>query len=160
MNLTQNELIEICSEVTTMLGDILTRHVELNEGLIDQAATDIAQDKIDRLRQQTDDAKARLKKIKDGQKRRRELEKIRKDHEREGEKQTEGKSSQGTISLRNGKGVLIGWLQSESNGKVTVFDAKGRIVARELSGITIDRSGRFRGRGRQGLVVLGRSLVA
>jgi len=162
MTLTKDELIEICSAVTTMLGSILAKHVELNEGLIDQFATDAAEQKVDRLKQQTADAKEQLQKLRDLAARKRQLFKIRNDHEREVSKpkQTEGKSTQSRVALLNGKGKWIGWIESLANGNVNIYDARGRIVARELSGITLDRTGRFVGRGKQGLVVRGQSLKA
>ena len=90
-----------------MLGDILAKHVELNESLIDDAATDTAQDKIARLRKQTDDARQRLQKLRQAQKRRRDLEKLRANHEHECERQTESKGTQRTIQLLDGHGRLI-----------------------------------------------------
>lgn len=83
MKLTQDELIDVCSEVTTMLGAILARHVELNESLIGNEAIDTAKKKLESLRQQTADAKAELQKLWYAQRRKRELEKIRDDHARE-----------------------------------------------------------------------------
>jgi hypothetical protein len=44
------------------------------------------------------------------------------------------------------------------NGDVTVYDAKGKLISRELKNLTFDHTGKFRGRGKQGLVVLGQSL--
>lgn len=158
MKLTQDELIDVCSEVTTMLGAILARHVELNESLIGNEATDTAKKKLESLRQQTADAKAELQKLWYAQRRKRELEKIRDDHAREREEQTEGKATQRTIQLLDGHGRLIGRLRIEPNGDVTVYDSRGKLVSRELKNLTFDRSGRFRGRGKQGLVVLGQTL--
>ena len=45
--------------------------------------------------------------------------------------------------LGSGKGILISWSSVELCGNVTVCDGKGRLVTRELNGITICRSGRF-----------------
>ncbi len=45
-----------------------------------------------------------------------------------------------------------------ATSKVAVCDAKGRLMAKVPAGITLDRTGRLAGMGRQGLAVLGRSL--
>jgi YD repeat-containing protein len=161
MKLSEDELIEILSDVTTLLGTALAQHVELTESLLDQNAGAQVQQKIDALKAKLDDERARLKKLHAAQQRRRELEKIRKDHERnERTPANEDKATSSRVGLYNGRGRLIGWLHNEPNGKVTVYDARGRLVARELAGITLDRTGRFVGRGRQGLVVLGQRLAA
>jgi hypothetical protein len=160
MKLTKNNLVEICSEVTSMLGDILAQHVELNEGVIDDVAMDTAQNTVARLKKQTDDAKEQLQKIKQAQRRRRELEKLRSDHEREANKreQNESKTTQRTIQLLDSHGHLIGKLMVAPSGDVSVYDSKGKFISREVGNGTCDRSGKFR-RGRQALVLLGQSLA-
>ena len=64
-----------------------------------------------------------------------------------------------SIVLLNGQGRVIGRFQREINGRVAIYDAKGLVVARELNGITIDRTGKLVGRGAQGLVALGKALA-
>lgn len=63
------------------------------------------------------------------------------------------------MALRNGQGRLIGWLQPVGANRLNVLDAKGRLVAREIDGMTLDRRGRLVGHGKQGLVVLGYELA-
>jgi YD repeat-containing protein len=157
--MTRDELIELISDVTSLLGTALAQHVELTESLSSQGVESQKQ-KLDSLKARMADEKLKLAKLKDAAKRKRELEKLRHDHERQ--TANEGKSSAGRIQLLNGQGRLIGWLHNEANGKVTVYDAKGRLVARELTGgITLDRFGRVVGRCKgQGLVVLGRRMAA
>lgn len=144
--MTHDELIELISDVTTLLGTALAQHVELTES-IDGAGIESQKLKLDALKAKLAGEKLKLAKLKDAEKRRKELQKQR---------QTEANSRPSRIQLLNGQGRLIGWLHSEPSGKVTVYDAKGRLVARELNGITLDRTGRLAGRGRQGLLALGR----
>lgn len=113
--------------------------------------------KVERLKTKTTDAKQHLSDLKDRQRHKRELERIRKEHERETKKAAtnEAKSTQDRVALLDATGKWIGSIETQTNGNVDVYDAKGRIVARELTGVTLDHTGRFVGRGRQELVVLG-----
>ncbi len=156
----RDDLIEIISDVTTLLGDALAKHVDLNESLAD-GGVESQKMKLDGLKARLAAERLKLSKLKDAAKRKRELEKIMQDHENERARSAlnERKATQSRVPLLNAQGRVIGWLHSESGGKVAVYDAKGRIVARELHGITIDRTGRLVGRGRQGLVALGRRLA-
>lgn len=158
--MTRDELIDLLSAVTTLLGTALAREVELKESLANDAAAS-QREKLDALKAKLAGERLKLQKLNAASKRRRELEKKRQENERGTARSAanESKSSLRRIQLLNGQGKLIGWLHKEANGKVTVYDAKGRLVARELNGITLDRTGRFVGRGRQGLVVLGRALA-
>lgn len=152
--MSDDELIDIISDVTTLLGDTLAQHVELTESLSSQGVESQKQ-KLDSLKAKLAGEKLKLAKLKDAANRKKELQKLSTSSATR-PTTNEAKSSAGRIQLLNGQGRLIGWIHSEPNGKVTVYDAKGRLVARELNGITLDRTGRFVGRGRQGLVILGR----
>lgn len=160
MPLSQSELLDLVDEVNVAVAQVIASYAELNEGMIDDAATDAAKDKLERLKAKTDDAKRRLSDLKDRQRHKREVEKRRKEHERQTARSAanESKSPQSRVALLNAKGQWIGWVETQRDGKVNVYDARGRIVARELAGITLDRTGRFVGKGRQGLVVLGSAL--
>jgi len=98
----------IASSRPRVIRQLIATNCQLAEGLIDQTTTDMAQDQIARLCQQTDDANERLEKLKDGQKRQRGLEKIRKDHDKKTTKpkQPEGKSTQSSAeSIKNRTGI-------------------------------------------------------
>lgn len=157
--MTRDELIELLSDVTSLLGTALAREVELKESLASDAA-DSQRAKLDALKAKLAGERLKLQKLNAASKRRRELEKKRQENQRQTARSAanESKTLQRRVQLLNGQGRVIGWLHNESNGKVTVYDAKGRLVARELNCITLDRTGRFVGRGRQGLVALGRTL--
>jgi hypothetical protein len=60
------------------IGEILLIQSQLKEGMVDDAATDAAKEKLARLKQYTLAAKEKLDDIRQRQQRRRELEKIRK----------------------------------------------------------------------------------
>jgi hypothetical protein len=155
----EDELIDIISDVTTLLGDALTKYVALAETISAGAGVESQTLKLDALKARMADEKLKLAKLKDAAKRRKD---INADNQLRARRPVanESKSPAGLIQLLNGQGRLIGWLHSESNGKVTVYDAKGRRVATELPGITLDRLGRAVGRGKaQGLVMLGRTLA-
>ena len=72
----------------------------------------------------------------------------RRDHEKE--MATETKLPARLVAVRNGKGAVIGWLQSAGVGRVNVLDRRGRVVAREIGRNTLDRRGLFTGSGNQG----------
>lgn len=130
--------------------------------MVDDAATDAAKEKLARLKQYTLAAKEKLDDIRQRQQRRRELEKIRKDHERHTARSAanESKSTRSRVALMNGKGRWIGFVETLANGNVNIYDARGRIVSRELGGLTLDQSGKLFALGRAGLVALGAKLDA
>ena len=153
-----DDLLNELLTVTCTLGQLIEIHGELAESLLDQTQTRLGREKIDSLKKQIETEQDRLAKIKHTQQRKKELEKLRHDQDKEaGEKakQNEGKHGSRMIQLLDGKGKLVAWLQVLGKDRVNILDARGRLVAREVSGITLDKSGKFMGRGRQGLRVLG-----
>lgn len=163
MKLSQDELIQIISDVTTLLGQALAQHVALNESLLGAGAgVEAQQRKLDLLKTKLAGEKAKLAKLKDAAKRKKDLEKSNKQHDRPPARAAanESKCKLGRVALLNNQGRWIGFVETLAGGRVNVYDAKGRIVARELAGLTVDRTGRMAGRGKLGLVVLGRSLAA
>ena len=162
MNLTKDELMGLMDELCVAIGEVLATHTELKESLLDQNRTVSQQQKIDRIKDELAKENDRLKKLRDSQHRRRKLEKVRKDHEQSAKTpQHEGKKIAPTMTpLLNERGVVIGWIQPAGAGRTNILDRKGRVVARELNGITLDACGRLRGRDQQGLRVLGQSMAA
>jgi hypothetical protein len=158
----QPQLGELLDDIIASVGDILINHYELQlESVTVLEPTDSAKKGIERIQKRLVWAKARLAKAKEASARRKKLEKVN-DLNRRGARRhpaNESKVAVGRIQLLNGQGRLIGWLHSERNGKVTVYDARGRLVARELAGITLDHGGRLVGKGRQGLIALGRKVT-
>ena len=86
--------------------------------------------KVERLKAKTAAAKQQLSDPKDRQRHKRELERIRKEHERETKKAAtnEAKSTQGRVALLDAKGEWIGWIETQANGNVNVYDARGPIL--------------------------------
>ena len=80
--MTEDELNDILSDVTTLLGTALTQHVELREGL-EGAGVECQSKKLDALKLKLAVEKDRLKKLKDATSRKRELERLSLDHERQ-----------------------------------------------------------------------------
>jgi len=157
--MTEDELIDIISNVTTLLGASLAQYIELNESIAG-AGVESQTLKLDALKARMAIEKSRLTKLKDAAKRKRELERLRQRHQTQDSRNStnEGKATNSRVALMNGKGRWIGWVEKQANGNVNIYDARGRIVARELGGLTIDGSGKLFARGRAGLVALGASL--
>lgn len=158
MRITKEELSDILSQTTTMLGELLATLGQLREGLADQRQTAAQQDKIDRIKRDLEDEREELKALRRRQQHKRELEQLR--NQRQKPSQKEGKTAGGMVALRNARGQLLGLLQTVGNDRVNILDAGGKLVAREIREMTLDRSGRLVGRGKLGLAVLGRKLPA
>lgn len=153
--MTRDELIDLLSDVTTLLGTALAQHVALREG-IRGAGVEAQELKVDATKQQYDAAKERLKKLKDAAQRKRELEKIRGDHERSAWRPTanEAKNS-GVVTLRAASGRVIGYMRAIGPNRTDFFLPSGQLVAREVGDVTYDGRGKVAYRGKLGLVVLG-----
>ena len=82
MNISDGELLSIIENTTLALGQILLRHRELSENLLDIQQTDQAKE-IDSLRKQIEDERENLAKIRQSQQRKKELDRIRQNHEKE-----------------------------------------------------------------------------
>jgi hypothetical protein len=77
------ELLDIMEEVTRTLGLLFLTHRDLTEGLFDQDQTDRVKLKIDSLRKKIEDERENLTKTRHVQQRKKELERIRRNHEKE-----------------------------------------------------------------------------
>lgn len=154
MRISRDEISEILSQTTTLLGQLLATMNELREDTIDQRQASAQQAKVDRIKRELDDEREQMKRLRHRQQVKRELERGRK--EREKHRQHEGRGGgAGLVALRNARGQLIGWLRAGSQDRLEVLDSKGRLVAREIRGITLNAGGRLVGHGRLGLAVLG-----
>jgi hypothetical protein len=71
MKLSQDELLQIMSDVTTMLGNILTQHIELSESIADKGV-ELQTAKLDSMRAKIAKEKFKLAKMKRVVKRKRE----------------------------------------------------------------------------------------
>lgn len=158
MNISDDELLSIIDDATLALGQLLLNHRELSESLLDTQQTDRAKQKIDSLRRKIEDERQNLATIRQAQQRKKELERIRQSHAKEANEAKRPKQKQGTVSVLNQKGQLVGRIQSFGNNRRNIMNAKGEIVAREIDGRTFNERGEFRGYGKQGLRVLGMKL--
>jgi hypothetical protein len=151
-----DELAAILDDIVASIGEILVIQSQLKEGMVDDAATDAAKEKLDRLKQDTLAAKTKLADIKQRQQHKRDLERQRREREAK-TKQTEGKSSSDMLTLRDAAGKVVGYVRVMKN-RTEYFSPTGKLVAREIGGATYDfsRGGRLASRDRQGLRVLGR----
>jgi len=160
MKITEDELLAIIEEVTATLGQILLTHRELTEALFDQTQTRVAREKIDAVKDELRKEKERLASIQHAQHRKRELEKLRQDQDNatlDKAKQNEGKHASRMTQLLNGQGKLIGWIQPTGKNMVSILNSRGVVVAREIDSRTFDAKGRYRGNGKQGIRLLGKS---
>jgi hypothetical protein len=158
MKISRDEITDILSQTTTFLGQLLATGGELREDLMDQRQTDAQQIKVDRIKRELENEKQQMKRLRHRQQHKREVEKNRK--KRLKHRQHEGRAANGLIALRNARGQLIGWLQAAGMDRVNVLDAKGRLVAREIKGMTLSSTGRLFGHGKLGLVVLGAEMAS
>lgn len=79
MKLTKDELISLISDVTTLLGDALAKHVELVESTAGgDAGVTVQRKKLEKLQAKLALEKNRLAKLKDAAKRRMYLDRMRK----------------------------------------------------------------------------------
>ncbi len=150
-----DELAAILDDICATIGELLVTNAQLKESMVDDAATDAAQEKLDRLKQDTLAAKEKMADIKQRQQRKRELEKIRKGHERE--RTNEGKNGS-MVTLRSVTGRTIGYMRVMNKDQTDLFSASGKLVAREIGNLTYS-NGKAVFRGRLGLVALGMKLA-
>lgn len=128
MIFSNDELLEIIEQVTLTFGELLLRHRQLTEGLVDDQRIATLQDRIEKRRAEIDQERDRIRKVRDGIRRRRELEKISKEHEKE--VTAESKSTATTSPILDGKGAVIGWIQRAGGSRMNILDRKGKVVAR------------------------------
>jgi ATPase subunit of ABC transporter with duplicated ATPase domains len=152
MKITDDELLDLIEDITVSLGQILLTHRELTEGLLDDGPTIRSQQKIEDLKKRLEDEKVRLAKSRRFQQRKKELEKLRRDHDKE--VQSESK----TTPIQNGSGKVIGWVLPVAKDRIHFLDHRGQVIGRFIHGQTYDHRGRFVGSGNQGLRVLGQIL--
>ena len=153
MTIEPDEILSILDDVCIAVGEILLRHRQLREGMLDSNAIAASQGRIEQRQAEIGKEREKIRKARESIRRRRELEKIRKDHEKD--ITAEATLPARLVPVMNGSGAVVGWLQSVGNGRVNVLDQRGNVVAHEIRGRTYDGSGRFAGRGSQGLRLLG-----
>lgn len=155
--MTSEDLIDLLSDVTTLLGTALAQHVELTESLSSQGVESQSK-KLETLKAKLAGEKLKLAKLKDAAKRRRELEKANQHQPSAWPTANEGKNS-GMVTLRSASGRVIGYMRAMGSNRTDFFSASGKLVAREVGDLTYG-DGKAVYRGRLGLVVLGRTLAA
>ncbi len=152
--MTRDDLIDIISSVTSLLGDALTKYVDLNETIIGQSAGVASQTKkLDLLKARLAGEKLKLSKLKDAAKRRRDLEKANQ------HKPTanESKTSSGMLTLRDATGKVVGYMRIFKD-HTDYFTSTGKLVARYRNLKTYTAGGAYAGNLDQGLRLLGQSL--
>lgn len=152
MTITDDELLELIEDITVSLGQILLTHRSLTEGLLDDGPTERSQQKINDLKKRLELEKDRLTQHRRSQQRKRELEKLRRDHDKE--VQSESK----TTPIQNQSGRVLGWMQVVGQNRIHFLDHRGQVIGRFINGRTLDDRGRVVGMGNQGLRVLGQML--
>ena len=80
MKISEDELISIISDVTTLLGQALAQHVELKETVLTGSGVgiEVQKKRIETLKSKIAAEKTRLNKLRDAAKRKKELEKASK----------------------------------------------------------------------------------
>lgn len=153
--MTRDELLDLISDVTTLLGTALVQHVELTESIAG-AGVESQRLKLDALKARMADEKLKLARLKDAAKRKRELEKLRHSNERQTWRSAANESKNtGMVTLRVASGRVVGYMRVTGKDRTDFFDRTGKLVAREVGGVTYNRRGRAIFRGHLGLIALG-----
>ena len=113
--MTRDDLIEILSDVTMLLGDALTKYVDLNESIAD-AGIEAQALTLDALQARKADEKLKLTKLKDATRRRRELEKANQ-HGAPAKRPANESRTSGTVYLRDGASRVIGVMHMLGKGR-------------------------------------------
>lgn len=156
--MSRDELIDLLSDVTTLVGTAVAKEIELKESL---AGAGIAtqSEKLESLKAKLGVERVKLAKLRDAAKRKRDLEKIRSTMSGRPPRSAANESkSSGTLTLRDGAGKVVGFVRTQGPNRTEIFSAKGKLVARETNGKTYYATGRPAGDGRQGLRVLGQTM--
>lgn len=157
--MTRDELIDLLSDVTSLIGTALAREVELKESFASDAA-DAQRAKLDALKAKLAGERLKLQKLNAASKRRRELEKKRHENERQTARSAANESKNtGMVTLRDGAGRVVGFMRVMGPNRTDFFDRTGKLVAREIGGKTYFTSGKLASPDRQGLRVLGQHLA-
>ena len=155
--MTQDELIAVISDVTTLLGSALAQHVDLTETISTQQGAGVESQrlKLDALKARLADEKLKLAKLKDAADRKRELEKLRHDNDRSAARPTTNESKNtGMVTLRATSGKIVGYSRTTGKNQTDFYDRTGKLVAREVGNFTYS-NGKAVYRGNLGLLVLG-----
>jgi hypothetical protein len=157
----QEDVVGILHECLSCLGELTAPRAFLWESFQVQSQSRKSREKIEDLHHRIEVEKEKVKQIQDSEKRRKELEKIRRDHDKdqsEKSTQNEGKHPLSITPIYDQSGRLIGYTLPLSRTRSAILNRKSQLVAYEINGVTYDRQGRSQGRGRQGLRVLGQSI--
>ena len=105
MKLTRDELISIVSDVTTLLGQVLAQHVELQESLVGGGAgVERQKMKLNALKARLAGEKLKLDKLNDAAKRKKELEKASK---RSADRSLANEGKQSRVALYNNRRGIV-----------------------------------------------------
>lgn len=140
---------------------LLSLIAEAGESRIDVLNTRAAEDKIDRLQRAMDREQELIARLKERQRRRQWLEKLRKKNAATPTKTDEAKAMPAKLSyadraIRDERGRVIAY-RVRHGGHDVFLTAGGKLIGREVDGRTYDATSRFRGYGRQGLRLVQKS---
>lgn len=152
------ETLAELADAKTLLEILL---VEAADGAIDAFNNHAAEEKIDRLERSIDRENDQIAARKAREKRRKELEQLRKKNAATPTKTDEGKATPAKPSysdrvVRDERGRVIAY-RLRHGGQDVFLTAGGKLIGREVDGRTFDATSRFRGYGRQGLRLVGTS---
>jgi len=135
--------------------------VESAESAADEFNNHTAEQKINRLQRSIDRENDQIAARKAREKRRKELEQLRKKNAATPTKTDEGKATPAKPSyadrvIRDERGRVVA-IRLRHGGQDVFLTAGGKLIGREVDGRTFDATSRFRGHGRQGLRLVGTS---
>lgn len=167
MQISKNELISIIDDATTAFAELILTHcrqqVDLHESTFGQTQDDAAKARLATLKKDVERAKERLAQSRDRENRNKTLRRLKQQQDKasaEKAVQNEQKRHSGTTTrLTDGAGKLVGTRVRAGKNRTYYYNATNKLVAIEANGQTFDgSSGRFAGRGKIGLILLGKSL--
>jgi YD repeat-containing protein len=163
MTKAREEILGALVGVSAATETLLRQHHSLRkliiEGISDRTDVAAATAKLGDLKIKAEKERIKIRQLKDRERRKRELEKIRKTNEKErnmaatAETNEVVKITQKAEVVTDSKGRVIGYVRRNKD-RATYYDASGRVVAHEFGMNTYDSKGGYVGAGKQGMRLL------
>jgi len=164
MQISKDELISIVDDATTTFAELLLTHcrqqVDLYESTFGHTQDASAKARLDNLEKDVEKAKERVADARAHQNRNKALHRLKQQQDKASTEKTPQNEQKGgsTVRYTDGRGRNCGSMRRTGPRSAAFFDATGRLVAHESGGNTFDASGKFAGRGNQGLRLLGQAM--
>lgn len=155
MKITDKELEDLVGDILAGLESILRSHQAMNESMLDQNI-DSAKEQVRKKREEVRAISDRIRDMKDRLKRQKETQR-KANSKKPNDKQTTNEGSSSVIQIRNQKGQLLGFLQPSGKNQINILSRTGKLLGREVNGITLDQKGNVVSWQKAGLLLIGRN---